>query len=627
MSTEILDTISSPADLSGLSYEELDELAFELRARLVATTSVRGGHLAPSLGAVELIIALHRVLDCPKDRIVFDVGHQAYAHKLLTGRKDRFNTLRSYGGISGFPKIDESPYDSHDSGHASDSLSIALGYALARDLDGGDETIAALIGDASFTGGMAMEALNNIGHSRTRLIIVLNDNGMSISPNVGGFAAHLAKVRMSRRYVDVRDQVEDAFNSSGKVGRLLMKGGNVVKESVKQFVLPGDTFLEGFGLTYIGPVDGHDIEMLETIFRDAKQMNGPVVIHAVTTKGKGYAPAEKHPDLFHGVSPFDISTGKMKKKPDAAPSWTSVFSDELVKLAAEDSDIVAITAAMASGTGLKAFAKAYPGRFVDVGIAEEHAVTFSAALAASGAKPIFGVYGAFLQRAYDELWHDLCLNRAPATIINIGSSVFGANAETHLNFFDLAMLGGLPNLRVLAPTCLEEYLAMLDWSLDQQDMPVVIRMPIGSPTSRPKLASTDYETFGTPSYQVVREGADVAILALGGFFSLGEQVTDALAQHGVQATLVNPRFATELDEDFLRTLPERHRVVITLEDGVLEGGWGEKVARFLATTDVHTRCYGIPRNFYDRFDPQELLASCGITVEGIANDTLKLLRV
>ena len=349
LTEKILDTIESPADLGRLSYDELERLAFEMRAEMIAATSLHGGHLAPSLGAVELIIALHRVLDCPRDRLVFDVGHQAYAHKLLTGRRRQFKTLRTYDGISGFPKITESAYDAHDSGHASDSLSTALGYALARDLDGSDATIAALIGDASFTGGMALEALNDIGRANTPLLIVLNDNGMSISPNVGGFSAYLAKVRMSSQYTNRRNQVEDAFNSSGALGRLLMRGGNAAKESFKQIVLPGATFLEGFGVTYVGPVDGHDIQTMERIFRDAKELGGPVVVHAVTVKGKGYGPAENNPALFHGVGPFDIATGTPKPKA-STPTWTQVFSDELVKLAGDDPDIVAITAAMASGT-------------------------------------------------------------------------------------------------------------------------------------------------------------------------------------------------------------------------------------------------------------------------------------
>ena len=384
----------------------------------------------------------------------------------------------------------------------------------------------------------------------------------------------------------------------------------------------------GFDYAYVEA--GNDVQALVDALESLRGTDRPVVLHIHTKKGAGYAPAERAPELWHHVGPFDLETGEKRKLIGGdvpAGGYADLTARHLLERMARDQRVVAITAGMPYVLGFTPERRAQAGsQFVDVGIAEEHAVTCSAALATGGAKPVFGVYGAFLQRAYDELWHDLCLNSAPATIVDIGASVFGANAETHLNFFDLAMLSGLPNLRVLAPTCLEEYLAMLDWSLDQQDMPVVIRMPVGSPVSRPELAPADHATFGMPSYQVVREGADVAILALGGFFSLGEQVAEALAPHDVQATLVNPRFATELDEDFLSTLPERHRVVVTLEDGVLEGGWGEKVARFLATTDVRTRCYGIPRNFYDRFDPQELLASCGITVEGIANDTLKLLR-
>ncbi len=580
--------------MHALPTEDLPKLCAELRDAILANASAIGGHLAPNLGVVELTVALHRVFDSPRDKIVFDVSHQCYAHKALTGRAAAYLDPEAFGTVSGFLSPRESEHDLFSIGHTSTSVSLACGLAKARDLAGEHYDVVAVIGDGSLSGGLAFEGLDNAAVLGSGIIVIVNDNDQSIAENHGGIYGTLAELRATHGAAE-----SNLFRTMG------------------------------FDYAYVEA--GNDVRELVDALESLRGTDHPVVLHIHTKKGAGYEPAEREPELWHHVGAFDLATGEKHKLIGGdvpSGSYADLTATHLLARMELDRSIVAITAGMPYVLGFTPERRAQAGsQFVDVGIAEEHAVTFSAALAASGAKPIFGVYGAFLQRAYDELWHDLCLNRAPATIINIGSSVFGANAETHLNFFDLAMLGGLPNLRVLAPTCLEEYLAMLDWSLDQQDMPVVIRMPIGSPTSRPKLASTDYETFGTPSYQVVREGADVAILALGGFFSLGEQVTDALAQHGVQATLVNPRFATELDEDFLRTLPERHRVVITLEDGVLEGGWGEKVARFLATTDVHTRCYGIPRNFYDRFDPQELLASCGITVAGIANDTLKLLRV
>lgn len=579
--------------MHALPAEDLPKLCAELRDAILANASAIGGHLAPNLGVIELTVALHRVFDSPHDKIVFDVSHQCYAHKALTGRAAAYLDPEAFGTVSGFLSPRESEHDLFSIGHTSTSVSLACGLAKARDLAGEHYDVVAVIGDGSLSGGLAFEGLDNAAVLGSGIIIVVNDNDQSIAENHGGIYGTLAELRATHGAAE------------SNIFRAL-----------------------GFGYTYVEA--GNDVQALVDALESLRGTDRPVVLHIHTKKGAGYAPAERAPELWHHVGPFDLETGEKRKLIGGdvpAGGYADLTARHLLERMARDQRVVAITAGMPYVLGFTPERRAQAGsQFVDVGIAEEHAVTFSAALAASGAKPVFGVYGAFLQRAYDELWHDLCLNRAPATIVDIGASVFGANAETHLNFFDLAMLSGLPNLRVLAPTRLEEYLAMLDWSLDQQDMPVVIRMPVGSPVSRPELAPADHATFGMPSYQVVREGADVAILALGGFFSLGEQVAEALAPHGVQATLVNPRFATELDEDFLSTLPERHRVVVTLEDGVLEGGWGEKVARFLATTDVRTRCYGIPRNFYDRFDPQELLASCGITVEGIANDTLKLLR-
>lgn len=610
---KILERITSPADLKGLSYEELDRLAFELRAEIVATTSVRGGHLAPSLGAVELVIALQRVLECPKDKLVFDVGHQAYAHKLLTGRKDRFSTLRSFGGISGFPKIDESPYDAHDSGHASDSLSTALGFALARDMDKGDEAVAALIGDASFTGGMAMEALNDIGHRKTRLIIVLNDNGMSISPNVGGFAAYLAKVRMSRRYTDVRDQVEQRFNESGPFARLLMKGGNVVKESVKSLVLPGDTFLEGFGLTYIGPVDGHDIAALEEILQAAKRMEGPVVIHAVTVKGKGYQPAEERPDLFHGVGPFDIATGKPKSR-HGAPSWTSVFSDELCKIAREDGRVVALTAAMAQGTGLDAFAREFPERFIDVGIAEEHAVTMASSLAMSGKVPVVAIYSTFLQRAYDQIMVNVGLQNQHVVFCLDRSGLVGADGPTHHGAFDLAYLRTVPNMRVLAPADGDELRAALRWAVAAQG-PVAVRYPRGSAPAALGAGAAWEEGRA----RKLRAGADGAILALGRMVSVALEVADALAARGAELAVWDMRWAKPLDEAALAEAAGTGRV-FTMEDGTLAGGFGSAVLEALASCGLapRVRRFGLPDAFVTQGDTETLYESLGLDAASLA---------
>ncbi len=618
MTEKILDTIESPADLADLSYEQLNRLAFELRAEMIAATSLHGGHLAPSLGSVELIIALHRVLDCPRDRLVFDVGHQAYAHKLLTGRRKQFKTLRTYEGISGFPKITESAYDAHDSGHASDSLSTALGYALARDLDGSDATIAVLIGDASFTGGMALEALNDIGRANTPLLIVLNDNGMSISPNVGGFSTYLAKVRMSDQYTQLRNHVEDAFNASGTLGRLLMRGGNAAKESFKQFVLPGATFLEGFGVTYIGPVDGHDIQTLEEILRDAKALEGPVVIHAVTMKGKGYGPAEKNPALFHGVGPFDIASGTPKPKSNANPTWTQVFSDELIKLAEDDPSIVAITAAMASGTGLSAFAKAYPERFFDVGIAEEHAVGMASSLALAGKKPVVAIYSTFMQRAIDQAIVNVGLQKAHVVFCLDRAGLVGDDGPTHHGVFDLVYLRMIPNMRILAPSNDEELRMALRCAMALEG-PVAIRYPRGSAPVAPGACEPWQEGHAVK----VRDGADGALLALGRMVDVACEVAEVAARQGVELSIWDMRWAKPIDADALRDAAHTGHI-FTLEDGVITGGFGSGVLELLS--DMGESCpvrrFGIPDTFVTQGPVDKLFEVLGLDAESISAEVL-----
>lgn len=618
MTEKILDTIESPADLADLSYEQLNRLAFELRAEMIAATSLHGGHLAPSLGSVELIIALHRVLDCPRDRLVFDVGHQAYAHKLLTGRRKQFKTLRTYEGISGFPKITESAYDAHDSGHASDSLSTALGYALARDLDGSDATIASLIGDASFTGGMALEALNDIGRANTPLLIVLNDNGMSISPNVGGFSTYLAKVRMSDQYTQLRNHVEDAFNASGTLGRLLMRGGNAAKESFKQFVLPGATFLEGFGVTYIGPVDGHDIQTLEEILRDAKALEGPVVIHAVTMKGKGYGPAEKNPALFHGVGPFDIASGTPKPKSNANPTWTQVFSDELIKLAEDDPSIVAITAAMASGTGLSAFAKAYPERFFDVGIAEEHAVGMASSLALAGKKPVVAIYSTFMQRAIDQAIVNVGLQKVHVVFCLDRAGLVGDDGPTHHGVFDLVYLRMIPNMRILAPSNDEELRMALRCAMALEG-PVAIRYPRGSAPVAPGACEPWQEGHAVK----VRDGADGALLALGRMVDVACEVAEVAARQGVELSIWDMRWAKPIDADALRDAAHTGHI-FTLEDGVITGGFGSGVLELLS--DMGESCpvrrFGIPDTFVTQGPVDKLFEVLGLDAESISAEVL-----
>ena len=616
MPARILDTIDSPADLRGLSYEQLDQLALELRAEMVATTSIHGGHLAPSLGAVEIIIALHRVLNCPDDHIVFDVGHQAYAHKLLTGRREAFSSLRTEGGISGFPKVCESPYDSHDSGHASDALSVALGYALARDLDGKDNVIAAVVGDASFVGGMSLEALNEIGHSATPVVIVLNDNGMSISRSVGGFATFLGRARMSERYTAIRDQVEEKVNSKGRLGKFLMERGNAAKESFKQFVLPGDTFFEGFGVTYIGPVDGHNIFELETIIRDAVDLGRPVLIHAVTTKGKGFAPAEEHPDTFHGVGPFDLETGAVKKS--GAVSWTSVFSDELISMASDHPDIVAITAAMPSGTGLAAFAKEYPARCFDVGIAEESAVGVASALSLGGYVPFVALYSTFMQRAYDQALINVALEGLHVVFCLDRAGLVGEDGPTHHGAFDLAFMRTVPGMQIIAPSCADDLRSALRLAYELEG-PVCVRYPRGSVA---ELEGTD-EKLQMGKALVRRDGSDVAILALGSTVKAALDAADILAQSGTQARVVDMRWAKPIDEQAVKDAAACGHVV-TVEEGALSGGFGSGVLEVMAQLGVNAKVtrLGLPDAFVGQGTQAQLRKEAGLDAQGIVSACL-----
>ena len=599
--------------MADLSYDELDQLAFELRAHMVATTSINGGHLAPSLGAVELILALHRVYECPRDRIVFDVGHQAYAHKLITGRKEQFKTLRTYQGISGFPKITESEYDAHDAGHASDALSTAYGFCLARDLDGTDRSIVALVGDASFTGGMAMEALNNIGHSGMRLVIVLNDNGMSISPSVGGFAAHLAKIRTSSAYLNIRSQVEDACKTGGKFGRAMLRGGNLVKESVKQFVLPGDTFLEGFGLTYLGPIDGHDIPTLEAILADAKEMDGPVVIHAVTAKGKGYAPAEANPSQFHGIAPFDIATGT-STAPKKDPSWTQVFGEELVKLAAKNRNIVAITAAMEDGTGLAPFAKRFPKRFFDVGIAEEHAVTMASSLAMAGKTPVVAIYSTFLQRAFDQTIINVALQKQHVVFAVDRAGLVGADGPTHHGAFDLSYLRLIPGMQVLAPSNDAELRAALRCAV-YMDGPVAVRYSRGS---APKGACAA-EAWESGKAVLARQGTDASLLAVGDMVAVALQCAELLEQQGTSIAVYDMRWVKPVDADAVASACAAGPV-FTLEDNTTVGGFGSAVLEAAAARGLQARitCYGLPDSFVGQGSVAELLEAVGLAPAQVA---------
>lgn len=591
----LLTQTTTPEDVKALDRAELPLLCGEIRHAILESSAAVGGHVAPNLGVVELTVALHRVFNSPTDKIVFDVSHQTYAHKALTGRAYTYIDPARYGEASGFANPDESEHDLFAMGHTSTSVSLGCGLAHARDLAGDAYNVITIIGDGSLSGGLAFEGFNNAAELDSNLIIIVNDNDQSIAENHGGLYRNLAELRAS----------------NGTCERNVFRA---------------------MGLDYRYLDAGNDVLALVDALQELRDIDHPIVLHVSTAKGKGFEPAQSDPERWHHVGPFDMATGR-KLCPghpsEPAPRTYADITGEALSAAIErDPQVVGITAATPYIMGFTPELRAVAGKqFVDVGIAEEHAVTFATALARSGAKPVFGVYGTFLQRAYDELWHDLCLNDAPATILVFGASIFGTTSETHLSFFDISMLGGLPNMRYLAPACMEEYLSMLSWSLDHREHPVAIRVPGIGLVSRPDLAPAEDADYSAVRYNVVRQGRDVAVLALGDFFELGERVANRLAaEYGIEATLVNPRYATELDREFLDSLAAEHRVVVTLEDGILDGGWGERVACYLACTPLRTRTFGIAKGFPDRYVPNELLAQNGMTVENMAAEAVRLLN-
>lgn len=589
----LLTQTTTPEDVKALNRAELPQLCDEIRHAILESSAAVGGHVAPNLGVVELTVALHRVFNSPTDKIVFDVSHQTYAHKALTGRAYTYIDPERFGEASGFANPDESEHDLFAMGHTSTSVSLGCGLAHARDLAGDTYNVITIIGDGSLSGGLAFEGFNNAADLDSNLIIIVNDNDQSIAENHGGLYRNLAELR----------------TSNGACERNVFRA---------------------MGLDYRYLDAGNDVLALVDALQELRNIDHPIVLHVSTAKGKGFEPAQSDPEHWHHVGPFDMATGRKlcpgHPSEPAPRTYADITGEALSAAIKRDPQVVGITAATPYIMGFTPELRAAAGKqFVDVGIAEEHAVTFATALARAGAKPIFGVYGTFLQRAYDELWHDLCLNDAPATILVFGASIFGTTSETHLSFFDISMLGGLPNMRYLAPACMEEYLSMLSWSLDHREHPVAIRVPGIGLVSRPDLVPAEDTDYSAVHYNVVRQGRDVAVLALGDFFELGERVANRLAaEYGIEATLVNPRFATELDREFLDSLAAKHRVVVTLEDGILDGGWGERVACYLACTPVRTRTLGIAKGFPDRYDPNELLAQNGMTVENMAAEAARL---
>ncbi len=613
----ILETINSPDDLKRLPAARLPDVASELRRMIIETCARNGGHLAPSLGVVELTIALHRVFSTPADKIVWDVGHQAYAHKILTGRRDRFGTLRTLNGLSGFPKRGESPHDAFDVGHSSTSISAATGYAAARDLDGRTNKVLAVIGDGSMTGGSAYEAINHAGHLDKNLIVVLNDNEMSIAENVGALSNFLSRTSSSE-FVHRFKKNTESFLKRMDVGKGVLHVARKMEDSFKGFFTPGMLF-GAFGFDYIGPIDGHDLPMLIETLESVKSFNDAVLVHVLTKKGKGYKPAEDNPSLFHGVGPFDIATGKVIKSKGGTASYTAVFGSALCKLAAEDERIVAITAAMPDGTGLSTFAKDFPGRFFDVGIAEQHGVTFAAGLAAEGLRPVFAVYSTFLQRAYDQIFHDVCLQNLPVTFALDRGGVVGSDGPTHHGAFDLSYLRHLPNMTLMAPKDENELQHMLATAI-ALGQPAAIRYPRGSGYGVPLDQNLKEMPVGRA--ELLREGSDGVILALGTMVHPALEAATLLEeQHGIRLTVVNARFVKPLDTVLILELAGKHDTLITIEENALQGGFGTAVLELLEEhnlTGTRVLRLGYPDSYIPQGEQHELRAIVGLDSAGIA---------
>lgn len=611
----ILEHIQSPADLKKLPLAALPELAADLRHAIIATCAANGGHLAPSLGVVELTIALHKVFSTPADKIVWDVGHQAYAHKLLTGRQQRFATLRTLNGISGFPKRHESPHDSFDVGHSSTSISAATGFAVARDLRGSSDKVIAVIGDGSMTGGIAYEGMNHAGHLNKDMIVILNDNEMSIAENVGALSSFLSRTASSE-FVHRFKKNTESFLSRLEVGKGVLQVARKMEESFKGLFTPGMLF-EAFGFEYIGPVDGHNLPALLETLENVKKFDNSVLIHVLTKKGMGYKPAEENPSLFHGVGPFDIATGKVLKGKGGSASYTAVFGGALCKLAAEDERIAAITAAMPDGTGLTGFAKEYPERFFDVGIAEQHGVTFAAGLAASGYRPVFAVYSSFLQRAYDQVCHDVCLQNLPVTFAIDRGGVVGNDGPTHHGAFDLSYLRHLPNMTLMVPKDENELQHMLATAI-ALGRPAAVRYPRGNGYG----IALDQVLKPLPvgEAEIVREGHGAAILALGTMVQPALEAAELLAAEEKSLTVINARFVKPLDATTIIAQVQRCGTLITIEENALQGGFGSAVLELLeqrGITGVRVLRLGYPDSYIPQGEQHELRAMLGLDCAGI----------
>jgi len=615
MEYQYLTRIDSPADLKKLPREALPQVAAELRDYLISVVSKVGGHLASSLGAVELTLALHYTFDAPRDKIVWDVGHQAYGHKILTGRRDRFPTLRQYGGISGFPVRSESPYDTFNVAHACTAISGALGMAVARDLKGENFHVVAVVGDAGLTGGVALEGINNLGTLQKKVLVILNDNEMSISPNVGAIAGYLNRIVHGQSYHRLTHEAEKMILSVPRIGPRLLRISRDLLDSAKTLLIPGMVF-EELGFEYVGPINGHSIDELLDVLAKVKDNPGPTLLHVVTQKGKGYPHAEKLPMKYHGVTQFDVSTGAFHKAPAKAPSYTSVFGKAVCELAEKDPRIVAITAAMCEGTGLDEFSKKFPKRFFDVGIAEQHAVDFAAGLACEGMRPVAAIYSTFLQRAYDQLAHDICLMHLPVTLALDRAGIVGADGPTHHGLYDLVYLSALPGMVVMAPKDENELRHMLNTAL-AVDGPAAVRYPRGNGIGVP--LDPDFKQLEIGKAEILHDGGDIAILALGTMVYPCLEAAQRLESMGIRATVINARFMKPLDEELFSVLASEKQFLVTAEEGTEAGGFGAQVAAMLHDRRIPTSILriAVPDRIIPHGAPNLLHAKYGLDVEGI----------
>ena len=618
---DYLDKVNSPEDIKKMSINEMDILAKDIRKFLVRSISKTGGHLASNLGVVELTLALHKVFNSPTDKIIWDVGHQSYVHKIITGRKSDFDTLRQFNGLSGFPKENESNHDIFDTGHSSTSISVGTGIACSRDIKGDDFSVISVIGDGSITGGMALEALNHLGYIKTKMIIILNDNEMSIDQNVGGMARHLSNIIRNSTVNKVKGEVEKILNITPG-GSILSKTAYKVKDSIMSKFAPQECeFFDSLGIKYSGPIDGHNINELINALEYAKKQKGPILLHVITKKGKGYKYAEQEPHKYHGVSKFDIKEGV---KSSGAKSISSVVGDKLVELANKDERVVAITAAMPSGTGLNKFSQMYPHRYYDVGIAEQHAVAFACGLAKDNMKPYFAVYSSFLQRAYDQVIHDMCITNKDVTLLIDRAGLVGNDGETHHGMFDLSYLNNVPNISVMAPKDTKELELMIDLSLDIKG-PVAIRYPRGNSYF---LDKGKYEPIKLGEYEVINKGKDIAIIAIGNMVKQAIDSMDILKEKGIEPTIVNARFLKPIDESILRDIFNNHKYIVTIEDNIIIGGFGSRINKFLIDNNYDNKILNIAleEEFIPHGDINSLYEAYGLSAKCIAQKIENLLN-